>query len=79
MESFRKGAIFGKNNHNCDTNIHAILWAYQITIKITIGFSIFNLTYTIEGILPIENDLISIRKHIHDYFDEETSVRNWLT
>eukprot|EP00249_Psilotum_nudum_P025170 c29402_g1_i1 orf=3-920(-) len=74
-----KEADLEANRHNWDKKIHAVLWAYRVTSKTTTGFSPFKLTYGIEGILPIEYDVSTLRTLTHEHLDEEVSIPDRIT
>ncbi len=46
----------------CDRDkIHHVVWVYNTTYKIAIGYSPFRLTYGMEALLPIELKVMTLR------------------
>jgi hypothetical protein len=43
-----------------DLKIHHVVWVYNITYKIAIGYSPFRLTYGMEALLPIELEVMTL-------------------
>jgi len=44
-----------------DIKIHHVVWVYNTTYKIAIGYSPFRLTYGMEALLPIELEVMTLR------------------
>jgi len=47
-----------------DFKIHHVVWVYNTTYKIAIGYSPFRLTYGMETLLPIELEVMTLRTAI---------------
>ena len=45
-----------------------VLWAYRTTARTPRGGTLFNLTYGIEAVIPVEVGLTSLRR---EFFDEQ--------
>jgi len=48
----------------------SVLWAYRTTVRTPIRETPFNLTYSIEAVIPVEIGLTSLRK---EFFDERSN------
>ena len=49
------------NKRKWDVRVLEVLWAYRTTHKISLGFTLFQLVYGVEAILPIELEITSLR------------------
>jgi hypothetical protein len=49
--------MIGIHNMNWHTMLFSTLWAYQTSVKSTIGFTPFQLVYGIKAIFPIECEI----------------------
>ena len=48
----------------------SVLWAYRMMARTPIGETPFNLTYSTEAVIPVEEGLTSLRK---EFFDEQSN------
>jgi hypothetical protein len=53
--------MIGIHKSGWNTMFFLTLWAYQTSIKTTMGFMPFHLVYGIEVVLPIECEILSLK------------------
>ena len=53
--------IIGIHKSNWHTMLFSSLWAYQTSVKTSIGFTPFQLVYGLEAVLPIECEIPSLQ------------------
>ena len=53
--------MVGKHKSNWHIQIFSALWAYRTSAKTSIGFTLFQLVYGLEAIIPIECEIPSLK------------------
>jgi hypothetical protein len=61
-----------------DLKIHHVVWVYNTTYKIAIGYSPFRLTYGMETLLLIELEVMTLRIATTMRLPLDESQRHWL-
>ncbi len=59
-------------------DLYNVLWAYRTTFRVPTGETLFNLTYGMEAVIPLEIGLPSPRVEHHDASSNSSQLRNNL-
>ena len=73
MQNYHK--TFQNSMTNWDDKLLDELWAYRTAYKVTIKFTLFQLVYGQEAILPVELKLPSLRIAIDERLSEDDSLQ----
>lgn len=67
-----------ESKRDWDVKLHAALWAYRTTFKVTTKATPFSLVYGVEAVLPIEFEVPSLRIAVEARLTDKESLRHRL-